>query len=54
MLSDKNKWYVVTYYKEGYSLFPAFISFYRRYYGIQRFFMFFGLVDQARTILSSK
>lgn len=47
MLSEKSRWCVVTHYKENYSLFPAFVSFYRRYYGIQRFFMLFGLVEPS-------
>jgi hypothetical protein len=43
MLTNRNRWCVVTYHKENYSLFPAFTAFYRQYYGIRRMLIFCGL-----------
>ncbi len=50
---------MVTYYKENYSLFPAFTSFYRQYYGIQRMLIFCGLTrgrthDSLKQFLAAK
>lgn len=43
MLTNRNRWCVVTYHKENYSLFPAFTAYYRQYYGIRRMLIFCGL-----------
>jgi hypothetical protein len=48
MLTNRNAWCVVTYYKENYSLLPAFMSYYRGYFGIRRALIFCGRT-QGRT-----
>jgi hypothetical protein len=59
MLTNGNRWCVVTYHKENYSLFPAFTAFYRRYYGIRRMLIFCGLTrgrthDSLKQFLAGK
>jgi hypothetical protein len=53
MLTNPSQWCVVTHHKENYSLLPAFMSYYRQYFGIQRALIFCGLT-QGRTHESLK
>jgi hypothetical protein len=53
MLTDPSRWCVVTHHKENYSLLPAFMAYYRQYFGIQRALVFCGLT-QGRTHESLK
>lgn len=53
MLTNPDQWCVVTHYKENYSLFSVFTSFYHRYYGVKRFLIFCGM-PQGRTHESLK
>jgi hypothetical protein len=43
MLRDGKHWCVLTTYKENYSLLSAFVSYYRRHYGIENFLLLCGL-----------
>lgn len=42
MLTNGSQWCVVTTHKENYSLLPAYLSYYRRYFGIRRGLIFCG------------
>src|SRR5476649_2367391 len=53
MLTNPSRWCVVTHHKENYSLLPAFMSYYRQHFGIQRAMIFCGLT-QGRTHESLK
>src|ERR1035437_9515539 len=53
MLRDGKNWCVRTPYKENYSLLTAFVSYYRRHYGIENFLMLCGL-SGSRTHASLK
>ena len=53
MLRDGKNWCVLTTYKENYSLLTAFVSYYRRHYGIENFLMLCGL-SGSRTHASLK
>jgi hypothetical protein len=53
MLTNRSRWCVVTHHKENYSLLPAFMRYYRQYFGFQRALIFCGLT-QGRTHESLK
>jgi hypothetical protein len=53
MLTNRSRWCVVTHHKENYSLLPAFMRYYRQYFGIQRAMIFCGRT-QGRTHESLK
>jgi hypothetical protein len=53
MLHDGKNWCVVTTYKENYSLLSAFVPYYRRHYGIEKFLLLCGL-SGSRTHASLK
>jgi hypothetical protein len=59
MLTNPSRWCVVTHHKENYSLLPAFMSYYRQHFGIQRAMIFCGLTqgrthDSLKQLLASK
>jgi len=59
MLSNPSRWCVVTHHKENYSLLPAFMLYYRQYFGFQRAMIFCGLTqgrthDSLKKLLASK
>jgi hypothetical protein len=59
MLIDRSRWCVITQYKENYSLFPAFVSYYRQFYGIRNFFIMCGRPEtrtheSLKQLISSK
>ena len=53
VLPEGRKWCVITTHKENYSLLSAFVSFYRRHYGIGNFLLLCGLTG-CRTHASLK
>ncbi len=59
MLSNPDRWCVVTHHKENYSLLPAFMSYYRRYFGFRQAMIFCGLTrgrthESLKELLASK
>ncbi|HEU6449048.1 MAG TPA: hypothetical protein VFV23_11480 [Verrucomicrobiae bacterium] len=59
MLSDPSRWCVVTHHKENYSLLPAFMAYYRQYFGFKRAMIFCGMTrgrthDSLKQLLAEK
>lgn len=59
MLSNPSHWCVITYHKENYSLLPAFMNYYRNYFGIRRALIFCGRTqnrshDSIKQLLAAK